>query len=40
MKNRIEEQRAQSAAVAARREAEVARVAACEKSMAATACKP
>jgi hypothetical protein len=40
MKNRIEEQRAQNAAVAARREAHVAKVAACEKSGTATPCKP
>jgi hypothetical protein len=40
MKNRIEEQRAQSAAVAARREAQVAKLDACEKSAVATVCKP
>jgi hypothetical protein len=40
MKNRVEEQRAQNAAVAARREAQVAKLDACEKSAVATVCKP
>ena len=40
MKGRIEEQRAQNAAVAAKREAQVAKVVECEKSTVATVCKP
>jgi hypothetical protein len=40
MKTRVEEQRAQNAAVAARREAQVAKLEACEKSAVATVCKP
>lgn len=40
MKGRIEEQRAQNAAVAAKREAQVAKFDTCDKSATATACKP
>ena len=40
MKSRVEEQRPQNAAVAARREAQVARLEACEKSAVPTVCKP
>ena len=40
MKGRVEEQRAQNAAVAAKREAQVAKLDACEKSTVATVCKP
>jgi hypothetical protein len=40
MKDRVEEQRARNAAVAAKREAHAARLAECEKSAVATVCKP
>ena len=41
MKDRVEEQRARNAAVAAKREAhQGAKLAECEKSATATACKP
>lgn len=40
MKDRIEEQRARSAAVSAKREAQATRKAECEKSAVATVCKP
>jgi hypothetical protein len=40
MKERAEEQRARNAAVAAKREAHAAQVAACEKSATPTVCKP
>ena len=40
MKDRVEEQRARNAAVAARRDAHASQVAACEKSAVATVCKP
>ena len=40
MKSRVEEQRAQIAVVAARRDAQAAKRAECEKSAVATVCKP
>ena len=40
MKRRADEQRARSAEVSARREAQVARKSECEKSAVATVCKP
>jgi Domain of unknown function (DUF4124) len=40
MKSRAEEQRAMNASVAAKRDAQSAKVAECEKSATATVCKP
>jgi len=40
MKSRVEEQRAMNASVAAKRDAQSAKLAECEKSATATVCKP
>jgi Domain of unknown function (DUF4124) len=40
MKTRVDEQRAMNATVAARRDANAAKIAECEKSATATVCKP